>query len=269
MPLQPEDQTPPPELSPPGDSVLSVDLRTPSDPPWSGWDVLLIAFVFAMVDITAMFVTIMVVMRSHHVSVEQIAYNARITVPVQLFAYAVALLLMIGLVRSHHRPFWRTVRWRWPDNGLRIASFIVLGAPLAVATTYLETVLPMPKEVPMEKFFSTPGAAYLMALLAVLAAPLMEELFFRGFLYPVTRRVNTVFGIAVTSVAFAVVHGTQYGWSGSAVLLLLIVGLVLTITRERTGSVVHCFLIHVGYNLTLFVMLFISSDHFRHLERVT
>jgi hypothetical protein len=29
------------------------------------------------------------------------------------------------------------------------------------------------------------------------------------------------------------------------------------------------FLVHAAYNTTLFTMLYIASDHFRHLERVT
>jgi hypothetical protein len=29
------------------------------------------------------------------------------------------------------------------------------------------------------------------------------------------------------------------------------------------------FMIHVGYNGTLFTILYFASDHFRHLEKVT
>jgi hypothetical protein len=95
----------------------------------------------------------------------------------------------------------------------------------------------------------------------------MEELFFRGFLYPALRRFGQFFAILLTSLAFAAVHGGQYGWAGSVVLLMFCVGLVLTIVRARTGSVAVGFLIHCGYNLTLFVLLFFSTDHFRHFEK--
>jgi len=46
-------------------------------------------------------------------------------------------------------------------------------------------------------------------------------------------------------------------------------GLVLTITRMVTRSVTPGLLIHVGYNLMLFGVLYIGTDHFRHLERMT
>jgi len=51
--------------------------------------------------------------------------------------------------------------------------------------------------------------------------------------------------------------------------VLFVVGLVLTITRAVTCSVAPGFLIHLGYNLTLFLSLYALTDHFRHLERIT
>jgi membrane protease YdiL (CAAX protease family) len=43
---------------------------------------------------------------------------------------------------------------------------------------------------------------------------------------------------------------------------------VFTLTRVRTNSVGASFLMHVGYNSTLFGLLWVASDHFRHLEKV-
>src|SRR5437879_9704329 len=85
-----------------------------------------------------------------------------------------------------------------------------------------------------------------MSIFAVTLAPLMEELFFRGFLYPVlARRLGVGSGIFLTSAAFAVLHGAQlkYSW---AVLIIFLVGLALTIVRAVTKSVAACFLLHVG-----------------------
>jgi membrane protease YdiL (CAAX protease family) len=46
------------------------------------------------------------------------------------------------------------------------------------------------------------------------------------------------------------------------------VGAVLTTIRARTGSVATCVLVHMGYNFLLFVVLFISTGGFHHMERV-
>ncbi len=75
--------------------------------------------------------------------------------------------------------------------------------------------------------------------------------------------------VLATSLAFAMVHGEQLGQAWGPLLVLFVVGLVLTTTRVVTRSVTPGLLIHMGYNLMLFGVLYIGTDHFRHLERMT
>ena len=75
--------------------------------------------------------------------------------------------------------------------------------------------------------------------------------------------------VLATSFAFAMVHGEQLGQAWGPLLVLFVVGLALTITRVVTRSVTPGLLIHVGYNLMLFGVLYVGTDHFRHLERMT
>jgi membrane protease YdiL (CAAX protease family) len=82
-------------------------------------------------------------------------------------------------------------------------------------------------------------------------------------------RLGRILAILVTSAAFAMVHSEQLGEAWGPLLVIFIVGMVLTVTRVLTRSVAPGFLIHVGYNLTLFAGLFLGSDHFRHLERIS
>ncbi len=75
--------------------------------------------------------------------------------------------------------------------------------------------------------------------------------------------------VLITSAGFAMVHSEQLGQAWGPLLVLFVVGLVLTLARVVTRSVTPGFLIHVGYNLTLFTLLYLGTDHFRHLERMT
>jgi hypothetical protein len=207
--------------------------------------------------------------RVYHQPPEQLASNAPVIVSAQIVAYAITFAVMYWIMtRSHNQRFWSGIRWRWPARGTQVLGFAAAGVPLALAISYLETVLPMPTQVPFERLFTNASAAYTMGGLAVVAAPLMEELFFRGFLYPVLRRFGAAIAIVLTSGAFALVHGGQYGWAWSVVLLMFFVGFALTVVRAWTGSVASGFLIHASYNLTLFALLYFSTDHFRHLERM-
>jgi len=96
----------------------------------------------------------------------------------------------------------------------------------------------------------------------------MEELFFRGFLYPVlARRLGMVIAIGLTSLAFAGLHFAQLGYSW-AVLIIFLVGVALTTVRAVTKSVAASFLLHVGYNGTLSLLMFVVTGGFRHLEKL-
>jgi len=128
--------------------------------------------------------------------------------------------------------------------------------------------LPIPKHLPIDRFFQTAREAGMMSVIAVTLAPLMEELFFRGFLYPVlARRLGKVAAILLTSAMFGLLHGAQLGYSW-AVLIIFLVGIALTTVRAVTKSVASSFLVHVGYNATLSALLFAATSGFRHLERL-
>jgi membrane protease YdiL (CAAX protease family) len=81
-------------------------------------------------------------------------------------------------------------------------------------------------------------------LIAVVAAPLTEELVFRGCLYGFLRQTGGRFvAIAVTSVLFALIHGHIPSLAG---LLILAVG--LSLLYEKTGSLWAPILLHGAFN---------------------
>src|SRR5579863_4983160 len=128
--------------------------------------------------------------------------------------------------------------------------------------------LPMPKETPFEKLFMRPRDAYLLAIIAVSLGPLVEELFFRGFFYPVlARRWGAAWGIFLTALPFAAMHMPQYGYAWGALLVILTVGIVCGIVRAVTHSVGASFLVHVGYNGTQMLIAVVATQGFRHMEK--
>jgi membrane protease YdiL (CAAX protease family) len=139
---------------------------------------------------------------------------------------------------------------------------------LTVSLDLLGRFLPMPKSTPFEQFFAHPLDAYLITIFAVTVGPLMEELFFRGFLYPVlARRLGAFWGVILTALPFGLIHSVQYGNAWAAVLVVVLVGVVLTLVRAATKSVAASFLVHVGYNATLMFFAALATDGFRHTER--
>jgi membrane protease YdiL (CAAX protease family) len=149
-----------------------------------------------------------------------------------------------------------------------MAGFSLVGIGiLMLGLDLLGRFLPMPKTTPFDQFFGRPTDAYLTAAFAVTLGPLMEELFFRGFMYPVlARRMGAFWGIILTALPFGLIHYVQYR-SWSAVFIIVLVGIVLTTVRAVTKSVSSSFLAHVGYNATLMVLAAWATDGFRHMEK--
>jgi membrane protease YdiL (CAAX protease family) len=81
-------------------------------------------------------------------------------------------------------------------------------------------------------------------LIAVVAAPLAEELIFRGCLYGILRQIGgRLLAIAVSSLLFALIHGHLPSLAG---LMVLSVG--LSLLYEKTGSLWAPILLHAAFN---------------------
>jgi uncharacterized protein len=257
-------------------SQLSIDPPAglipvpPPDPAWNGWDVLRLIFL----TIVALFVGVLTTLfiarwRFYpHTALGEVARIPLVVVAGQSLAYVLILAYMYFLVtRERRRPdFLAAIHWNWPSN---IAGYVVAGFALSLALQVLAHFLPIPKELPIDTFFRTPAEAWALSILSITLAPLMEELFFRGFLYPVLARgIGVPFAVFLTALGFAALHGAQLMFSWGPVLVIFLVGLVLTIVRARRNSVAAGVLIHMAYNGTITVAMFVATDGFRHLEKL-
>jgi hypothetical protein len=237
------------------------------NPVWSGWDVLLIAGLTLLTLFVTQLLIAPGVLRFVYprASWLDLAEKPISVLLAQLLSYVVVALYMIVLVEGKYRTrFWTAIRWNWP--GIAGVSMLGIGV-LMLGLDLLAKFLPMPKTTPFDQFFATPSSAYLTVAFAVTLGPLMEELFFRGFLYPViARRMGVIWGILLTALPFGLMHYLQYR-SWGAVLIVSLVGVILTTVRALTKSVASSFLAHVGYNGTLMVLAALQTDGFRHMEK--
>lgn len=236
-----------------------------SDPVWNGWDVLLIAAVTLItILVLGVFVALGARILWPHTNLETIAPEIAITA--QFLAYVAVFLLIVMMIEGKYRVrFWDAIHWNWPRLGWPMFG---LGVVLLLSINLIAHFLPMPKSTPFDQFFASPRDAYLMSIFAVTLGPFMEELFFRGLLYPVLeRRLGLFWGVVLTAIPFAMMHMFQYGYAWGVVLLIFIMGIVVTIVRAKTGSVAASFLVHVGYNGMEMLALVIATDGFRHMEK--
>ena len=158
------------------------------------------------------------------------------------------------------RPFLKTIGWSWHPQFRMVhaaaLAFLMMGVALAC-----EKLLPH-RDTDMEKLLRM-GASirYLVAALAVLTAPFVEELVYRGLLYSaIDRTRGRVAGIVVVSILFALVHVPQYLGSVAAITAIMTLSLVLTLLRSYTGQLLPCVATHLVYNGVQAVVLMFGNQ---------
>jgi len=238
------------------------------NPVWSGWDVLLIGgltFVTMLVLQTVVIVGALWLIYPHS-NLAVVAQKPILLLVSQFLIYAAVAACMVMLVEGkYHVAFWQAIRWNWPQSEWKLLG---LGAAMFFTLGLLQSLLPMPKDTPFEHLFDCPRDAYLLAIIAVSLGPLMEELFFRGFMYPVlARRMGVAWGIVLTALPFGLIHLPQYGWAWGAALVIFLVGVVCGMVRAATRSVGASFLVHVGFNGMQMLIAVVATQGFRHMPK--
>jgi membrane protease YdiL (CAAX protease family) len=188
-------------------------------------------------------------------SMDQTSVQTPIAVLVQmLWEFLWVVFIYYIVVEKYRLDFWKGLKWN--PTIPRAANYLFGGFVLSVVIQLLSQLFPKSSEMPIEKLFDTPSSAYLLAFFGICVAPFMEELVFRGFFYPVIERRWGALAI----------HAQQVGGVGPELLAILVVGLTLSAVRAITGSVKPSFLMHLGYNSTLFILLFVSTNRFQTLS---
>jgi hypothetical protein len=236
------------------------------NPLWTGWVVLLIAALTFLLPSVFFLAAVLVTRKYFH---PVASFNPVLALVAEFAGYIAVLGFMVMFIEGqYHVPFLRAIGWNWPRN--QWWSLAGLGVVLLLAIQGIGHFLPIPKEVPFDKFFGNARDAYLTSLFAISFGPFMEEILFRGLLYPVlARRIGMIASIVLTGVAFGLVHGVQLAFAWGPVLMISVVGIVLTTVRAVKHSVAASMIVHIAYNFTLTVLTFVGTDGFRHLEKLT
>jgi len=113
-----------------------------------------------------------------------------------------------------------------------------------------------PEENPLLNVFSIEGRPWLIfyfVLCICFIGPIIEELFFRGFLYPALRKkIGPVLSILISSALFSLLHMTFVGF-----LPILFLGILLAYMYEKSGSLLPSITIHIIHNSSITLFLFI------------
>jgi membrane protease YdiL (CAAX protease family) len=155
-----------------------------------------------------------------------------------------------------------------PSSGafgfLAAAAFFPVAFAVSVATQWALTAMGLPAEgqrVVLEAL-ANPSTRWFVVAFAVLVAPVTEEWFFRGFLFPALRnRMGFAAAALLSSAAFGVVHVeiVEAGPNLYAVPATTLLGLAACALRERTGGMIAPIVFHTAYNGIAMAVVLIAT----------
>ena len=262
----------PPQNAPAPPEAAAVEFRESAPAPWVLRDLFLfLAFVpigFLIANILAAVGYALIQPAFHgHLTSEKLSTDPLFLLSLQTVFYGLMFAYIYLLVAlGHAQPFWAMLRWRRITAG-RMLACLVGGTVLTLAIALLPPVLPDSNQFPLENLFSSRAAAFAIGAFAVLVAPFMEELIFRGILFGIFEsQVGLRFAIVITAILFGGLHVPEYWGAWNHMLLIFFVGLVFSLARGRSGSLAPSVFLHVGYNGSMMIALFLSTQHFRNMN---
>ncbi|MEN8864542.1 MAG: CPBP family intramembrane glutamic endopeptidase [Akkermansiaceae bacterium] len=150
---------------------------------------------------------------------------------------------------------WRNIFWIMPAF---VFSMMVVGALMVACgwqTWVQDSLGSKPQEaVTLVRETSDIGLLVAMAVAAIIFAPIAEEVIFRGYLYPVVKKfTDRWFASVFTGVFFGVIH-----FNLMALPMLALMGVVLAVVYEKSGSLWVPIGCHAAFNATSVGLMIIS-----------
>lgn len=141
---------------------------------------------------------------------------------------------------------------------LIVSLGVIAGYIVVVDTCYLLMGRPVVPEFSLETYRSA-GFVPLLAVALVVAAPMWEELFFRGLVWQGWARspLGPIGASLLTSLCWTTLH-IQYGWL--ELTTIFICGVVLGLIRWKSGSVLLTMVLHAVQNLVAFLETVVAVE---------
>ena len=134
-----------------------------------------------------------------------------------------------------------------------------LGTSITVGLVSVLTHMP-PSSGPLIELMKDRSTLVALALFGTLAAPLFEELAFRGFLQPLlVRSLGAVAGIGLAAALFGALHFSEYGNSWRSALIVGISGVSFGCIRHFSGSTRAAVIAHAAFNALPFFYVLIQG----------
>jgi membrane protease YdiL (CAAX protease family) len=246
---------------------------SPNNPPWNGWMAMGVWILSVLFILVVPLVFLAPYLVSKHIdfkdrqAVQDFIFTDPTAILLQLAPVIVAHILTFAVAwavvtRFGKYSFRQTLGWRMGGFHVWQAIAITVGF-YAVAFVLLKIFGDVENDFD-RLLKNSQTAIYLVAFFATFTAPIVEELVYRGIVYSAfQRRFGVPIAVIFATVLFTAVHVPQYSQNGvpdyASVLTLLLLSLVLTLVRARTGNLLPCVVLHTVFNGTQSLFLILQT----------
>ncbi len=256
------------DLAEPEQESAPIQQPTPDNPPWNTpvAVVVWVASVLAIVLVPGLFLLPYVISQKQALAGNQplgeFLQQDPTAIILQIAAIIPAHILTLALAwavvtRLNTFSFKETLGWvsggmSWQHYlGLLVIFFAVA---IVVGNFYPDQENELTRILKSSRY-----AVFLVAFMATFTAPIVEEVIYRGILYSAFQRTfGAVIAVVAVTLLFALVHVPQYYPSYSTIFLLLLISLILTVVRSRTGNLWPCIVLHTIINATQSILLILE-----------
>jgi len=241
-----------------------LDIRTLSPPSakWTIWDVckviiLFLFFGYIMIISEALWSRIIPALKSNNI---RMIVNTSI-----LDILAVFFIISFTVIQYKERfaalglsakNFFKNVFYGVVGYVALIPVLIVI---LVITAAIINITRYIPQRQPVVEFFlKEKDIAFLTysSLFAAVVGPVIEELFFRGFMYSVFKKYIGIFwSMAITAAIFAALHTHIVGF-----FPIMALGFLLAYLYEKTGTLVSSITVHIIHNLSMVFLVFLVKQ---------
>lgn len=252
--------------------ISAIANPTPDNPPWN-WltasGVWLASIVFLV--LPSFFIVFYAVAQNVDVrnveSLKEFVLNDSTAILLQIIsvipAHALTLALAWAVVTRFNKfSFRETLGWQW--GGFKAWHIAVILVAFFLFAAALTALFGEQDNELMRILRSSRSAVYIVAFLATFTAPIVEEVVYRGIIYSAFYKAfGVVIAVIVAATLFAGVHFLQYNGDITALIMICLLSLILTLIRVRTQNLLPCIVLHTVFNgiqsIILILQPFINS----------
>ncbi len=252
--------------------ISAIANPTPDNPPWN-WltasGVWLASIVFLV--LPSIFIVFYAAAKNVDVrnveSLKEFVLNDSTAILLQIIsvipAHALTLALAWAVVTRFNKfSFRETLGWQW--GGFKAWHIAVILVAFFLFAAALTALFGEQDNELMRILRSSRSAVYIVAFLATFTAPIVEEVVYRGIIYSAFYKAfGVIIAVIVAATLFAGVHFLQYNGDITALIMICLLSLILTLIRVRTQNLLPCIVLHTVFNgiqsIILILQPFISS----------